>query len=67
MYVCLCKALTEGDLESLVKTVGPDFDAIQACSGVSTDCGSCLIKAERVVREVAKQDSRETATASARV
>ena len=64
MYVCLCKALTEGDIHQVVENVGSDLEHVQECCGVATDCGSCRFKAEAVIREAASK--RSVAIAKAR-
>lgn len=53
MYVCLCKAITEGDIQTLVDTLGPDFVCIQKICGVASDCGSCRRKAEKLIQKAA--------------
>ena len=61
MYICLCKAVTEGDIHSLVQTFGADMKNIQQSCGLATDCGSCRFKAEKVIREAAAKCSPEVA------
>jgi bacterioferritin-associated ferredoxin len=64
MYVCLCKAVTEGDIHALVETLGPDMENIQERCGLATDCGSCRFKAEKVIREAAAKCLSDVASGS---
>jgi bacterioferritin-associated ferredoxin len=51
MYVCLCKAVTDSQIERAVEQGAQDFATLQACLGVSTGCGRCRECAEGVMEQ----------------
>lgn len=59
MYICLCKAVTDKDLESLFNT-GKLSSLKEACNrlGVGSDCGTCLLKADEFISEKAGRHSQ---------
>ena len=49
MYICICKAVSESDLEKAIQTCGPSIEKVQNSCGAGTDCGSCRVKVESFV------------------
>jgi bacterioferritin-associated ferredoxin len=43
MYICLCKGLTESDVQQLCQKTAPTADALATCLGLDDDdcCGRC--------------------------
>lgn len=56
MYVCLCKAVTQQQIESSVAQ-GADYAQVREELGVGTDCGSCGQCAKQLVREYSSKQS----------
>ena len=50
MYVCLCKGITDSDLQRCVDAGARDFTDVQSQLGVSTQCGSCECLASDIVQ-----------------
>lgn len=50
MYVCLCKAVTQQQLEQSVAQ-GDSYAQIRQKLGVGTDCGCCGQNAKQLVRD----------------
>jgi len=50
MYVCLCKAVTQQQIEQAVAE-GDSYAQIRQKLGVGTDCGCCGQSAKQLVRE----------------
>ena len=42
MYVCLCHAVTESQLEEAIERGHTSVEALQEDLGVATGCGTCL-------------------------
>jgi bacterioferritin-associated ferredoxin len=64
MYVCLCHGIRDRELREAVLVRGVDtFEALQACTGVSTCCRTCEPTAREVLDEALA--SREPATQAA--
>ncbi len=57
MYVCLCKGVTDSDLQRCVDAGARNFAEVQAQLGVSTQCGSCECLATDIVHnQLAQRD-----------
>ena len=41
MYVCICKAVSQGTLSQAIAKGATTLDAIGTATGAGTDCGSC--------------------------
>lgn len=49
MYVCLCKNITQKQLEEAVEQ-GYGYAQIRQNMGLATDCGSCGQNAKQIIR-----------------
>jgi len=64
MYVCLCKGITEQQLQQAVEQ-GDSYAQIRQKMGVGTDCGCCGQNAKQMIREhINKMPACEFAEAS---
>ncbi|MCT7357482.1 MAG: (2Fe-2S)-binding protein [Thalassobium sp.] len=64
MYVCLCKAVTQQQIEQAVEQ-GDSYAQIRQKLGVGTDCGCCGQSAKQMVREhISRMPPCEFAVAS---
>jgi len=65
MYVCICKGISDKDIENAMMTHQTTKEVLKAL-GVGTDCGQCVIDAIGLIKEnhkslsVSKQDPRQT-------
>ncbi len=50
MYVCICKAITDKQIEEAQK-MGKSMNDICRTLGLGTDCGSCIQDAMQVVQK----------------
>jgi bacterioferritin-associated ferredoxin len=50
MYVCLCKAVTQKQIEEAVEQ-GDGYAQVRQKLGVASDCGCCGQMAKKVIRE----------------
>ena len=41
MYVCLCHAVTQAELDDVIAAGARDVDAVGEACGAGTNCGSC--------------------------
>ena len=57
MYICLCKAVTDHDIEAAVAAGASSLEQVQQELGVSTGCGSCSSAAELVVAQALTNNS----------
>lgn len=55
MYICICKAVTEDEVEKVVDSGVSDFEEIRTRSKACTDCGTCRFKLQRFINERASQ------------
>ena len=53
MYVCLCKAVEDGEIRAAVKDGHASLEAIADKLGVGTGCGCCLEYAEALIEGLA--------------
>lgn len=52
MYVCICNAVTDGQITTALKSGCEDVAELSQRLGVGTCCGSCLPTAEELVERV---------------
>jgi bacterioferritin-associated ferredoxin len=41
MVLCICRAVTEREIDAAVHAGARSVDAVAACCGAGTDCGAC--------------------------
>lgn len=58
MYVCICKGITEKDIESAMITHQNTKDVLKTL-GVGSDCGTCLVDAIENLKSRQKSKSIE--------
>lgn len=49
MFVCLCKAVTDRDIENAIDSGVSSFDAMQDRLEVATVCGSCTCEVKQML------------------
>jgi bacterioferritin-associated ferredoxin len=55
MYVCICKAVSQGTVSQAIAKGATTIDAVGAATGAGTDCGSCR-------KSIARELTRSCAT-----
>lgn len=61
--ICSCRDVTAGALRQAVCEGCPDLGALKACTGVGTQCGSCLPAAQKVMERQMAELGMEVSTA----
>lgn len=51
MYVCICNAVTESQIQALVDHGMNSLEAIQQITGCAGTCGNCADLAEQTIRK----------------
>ena len=51
MYICLCKSVTDGDIQEAVDMGLVSYDAVQSALSVGTGCGTCACDVDNVIQE----------------
>jgi len=51
MYICICKGVTESAIREQVCAGATSVDEVSRNTGCSTQCGKCLLRAQRVVED----------------
>ena len=41
MVLCICRAITEREIDAHVRAGASSLEAVAACCGAGTDCGAC--------------------------
>ena len=41
MVLCICRAITDREIDAAVSAGARSVDAVSACCGAGTDCGAC--------------------------
>ncbi len=49
MYICLCKGITENQIQQAVKN-GADYRTLREELGLATECGSCGSCAKSLIK-----------------
>ena len=52
MYVCICNAVTDGQITKAIRSGCEDVSELSQRLGVGTCCGTCLPTAEELVQSV---------------
>jgi bacterioferritin-associated ferredoxin len=50
MFVCICKAVTDSQLDSAIEQGAQTVEALGACTGAGTGCGACHTALESQVK-----------------
>jgi bacterioferritin-associated ferredoxin len=61
MYVCVCHAVTEGDVRDKVATGAASPKAVRAACGMRPGCGSCVRRIRSLLEEFAVERAAERA------
>ena len=59
MYVCLCKAVTDGQIHKAVASGVGSLRELRGCLGVASDCRRCTREAARVLEQARSACSRQ--------
>ena len=59
MFVCICRGITDQKITDLVKQGMICAIEIRKNCGAGSDCGSCKIKVDRLVKNILEQPSQE--------
>jgi len=51
MYVCICKAVTEKQVQSCISEGADSIESLQERLGVATRCGRCRCDLERMMEQ----------------
>lgn len=54
MYICLCKGITDTDIQRALENGADSFQDVRQNLGVATVCGSCACVAKELVNAHAK-------------
>lgn len=49
MFVCICKAISDKDIEEAVHAGAEDFSSVQSSLGAGTGCGTCQEMTQQVI------------------
>ncbi len=60
MYICLCKAVTDHDIEAAVRAGAHTMHEVQQSLAVSTGCGTCATAAQMVIDQTLAKTERPT-------
>ncbi|MFN2350229.1 MAG: (2Fe-2S)-binding protein [Thioalkalivibrio sp.] len=60
MYVCLCRGVTEADIEQAVAEGASSMRALRQCLGVCSECGKCGSCARDILRKTLSQQDIPT-------
>jgi bacterioferritin-associated ferredoxin len=52
MYVCVCHAITEADVENCIAEGAKTLADLRGCLGIAGTCGHCATLAEQMLEQV---------------
>ena len=58
MFVCICKQVTDGQIQEAVTNGAASFSDVQSKLGVATQCGECMNHARKCMRQCRSQCSK---------
>lgn len=56
MYVCICHAVRERDIEQAIAEGAKSVRCLKECLGVSSQCGKCAKQASHLVQTLTIQE-----------
>lgn len=56
MYVCVCRAITDTDIEAAIEGGVSDLDQLEEHIGVGTGCGTCRETAQTLIDQRVKEN-----------
>lgn len=59
MYVCVCRAVTDGDIENAVQQGCCTMRDLRNELGVATQCGRCALTAKEVLNNALEEQARD--------
>ncbi len=63
MIVCVCKCISDREVRDAVRNGHDSVDALGACLGVGTGCGSCVEFAGELIDESRRADCAQAVPA----
>lgn len=54
MYICICRQVTDHQIRDVCRGGASNFSAVQAKTGVASECGKCGKLAQTIVKEFSK-------------
>ena len=60
MYICLCQAVTDHDIEAAVRAGARTMYEVQQLLAVSTGCGTCASAAQMVIDQTLAKTAQPT-------
>ena len=64
MYICLCNAITDKQIEAAICDGACTVDCLKRCLGVSTQCGKCACHVEQILLDARAQGANSEAEAA---
>jgi len=49
MYVCICRAMTEQEIQAAIELGADSMHALRSQLGVSTECGKCAPEIQKIL------------------
>lgn len=51
MYVCICRAVTDREIQGCVRDGARSMRELRRCLGVGTQCGKCALRVRAILDE----------------
>ncbi|MEC7106937.1 MAG: (2Fe-2S)-binding protein, partial [Pseudomonadota bacterium] len=64
MYICLCQAVTDRDIQASVDAGAESLDDVQATLPVALNCGTCRDSAEALINEALQNKAHKLSYAA---
>lgn len=58
MYVCICQAVTEGEVREAVRNGAHSVRALRERLGLAAECGACVSYASGIIQECCPRPGR---------
>jgi len=65
MYICLCNAITEGEIRRCAREGARSVFDLEQCLGIGVGCGRCRVEAKKILQEFPAVVRRGVSTAAA--
>lgn len=59
MIVCVCKSITDREIEATIEAGETSFDGLQRNLGVGTQCGACSCEVKCLLKEIKQKQFQQ--------
>lgn len=60
MLICICKGVADRQIQATIRDGARSVEEVSGACGAGTDCGSCLVSIEKMLRHDTQSEASES-------